>query len=124
MRTAAHTVIVTTGIIGLIGSALAADMTGADIKTFFSGNTAYLKTTAASASGQIGNGVIYWNADGTALYKRPLGGMMHGKWQIKGNTLCAQWKAGDAVTAIDVKSRKARARIVKIVPGNAEKLTP
>ena len=121
MRTAARTVIVTTGIIGLIGSALAADMTGADIKTFFSGNTAYLKTTAASASGQIGNGVIYWNADGTALYKRPLGGMMHGKWQIKGNTLCAQWKerpgtgcvrydkTGDAVTVIDVKSRKARA---------------
>jgi hypothetical protein len=26
--------------------------------------------------------------------------------------------------SIDVKSRKARARIVKIVPGNAEKLTP
>ena len=136
MRVTAHTVIVTTGVIGLVGSALAADMTGADIKTFFSGNTAYLKTTAASASGQIGNGVIYWNADGTALYKRPLGGMMHGKWQIKGNTLCAQWKerpgtgcvrydkTGDAVTVIDVKSRKARARIVKIVPGNAEKLTP
>ena len=92
MRIAAHTVIVTTGVIGLIGSALAAEMTGADIKTFLSGNTAYLKTTAVSASGQVGNGVIYWNADGTALYRRPLGGMMHGKWAIKGNTLCAQWK--------------------------------
>lgn len=43
MRIAAHTVIVTTGVIGLIGSALAAEMTGADIKTSLSGNTAYLK---------------------------------------------------------------------------------
>jgi hypothetical protein len=136
MRIAAHTVIVTTGVIGLIGSALAAEMTGADIKTFLSGNTAYLKTTAASASGQVGNGVIYWKADGTALYKRPLGGMMHGKWAIKGNALCAQWKerpgtgcvrydkTGDAVTVMDVKSRKTRAKIVKVAPGNAENLTP
>ena len=62
MRVTAHTVIVTTGVIGLVGSALAAEMTGADIKTFLSGNTAYLKTTAASATGQVGNGMIYWNA--------------------------------------------------------------
>lgn len=136
MCIAAHTVIVTTGVIGLIGSALAAEMTGADIKTFLSGNTAYVKTTAASASGQVGNGVIYWNADGTALYKRPLGGMMHGKRAIKGNALCAQWKerpgtgcvrydkTGDAVTVMDVKSRKTRAKIVKVAPGNAENLTP
>jgi hypothetical protein len=136
MRIAAHTIIVTTGFIGLVGSALAAEMTGADIKTFISGNTAYLKTTAVSATGQVGNGVIYWNANGTALYKRPLGGMMHGKWAIKGNALCAQWKeragtgcvrydkTGDAVTVIDVKSRKTRAKIVKVAPGNAENLTP
>ena len=134
MRFAAHTVIVATGIIGLIVSAFAAEMTGADIKTFLSGNTTYVRTTAASASGQVGNGVIYWNADGTALYKRPLGGMMHGKWEIRGDTLCAQWKerprsgcvrydkTGDTVTVIDVKSRKTRAKIVRIAPGNAEKL--
>jgi hypothetical protein len=136
MRIAAHTVVVAIGVIGLIGSALATEMTGADIKTFLSGNTAYLKTTAASARGQVGDGVIYWNADGTALYKRPLGGIMHGKWQIKGNTLCAQCKerpgtgcvrydrTGDVVTVIDVKRRKTRAKIVKIAPGNVEKLTP
>src|SRR5438876_435943 len=51
MRIAARAIIVTTGVFGLIGSALAADMTGADIKTFLSGKTAYLETTAASASG-------------------------------------------------------------------------
>jgi len=124
------------GLIGLLGSALAADMTGADIKTLLSGKTAYLETTAASASGKAGNGVIYWNADGTALYKTPAGGMMHGKWQINGNTLCSDWKekpgtgcvrydkTGDAVTAIDAASGQTRAKIVKIAPGNAEKLTP
>ena len=51
MRIAARTIIVTTGVVGLIGSALAADMTGADIKAFLSGNTTYLETTAASAAG-------------------------------------------------------------------------
>jgi len=121
MRIAAHTVIVTTGIIGLIGSALAAEMTGADIKTFLSGNTAYLKTTAASASGQVGNGVIYWNADGTALYKRPLEGMMHGKWAIKGNALCARWKSGRApgvyvMTRREMPSRSWMLRAEKLAP--------
>jgi hypothetical protein len=136
MRIAAHTVIIMSAVIGLISSALATDMTAADIKTFLSGKTAYLKTTAASASGQVGEGVIFWNADGTALYRRPLGGMMHGKWEVKGNALCTQWKerpgtgcvrydkTGDAVTVIDIKRRKIRAKIVKIVPGNAENLTP
>ncbi len=71
MRVARHVVLVTTGVIGLIGSALAADMTGEEIKTFLSGKTSYLETTTASASGQAGNAAIYWNPDGTALYKAP-----------------------------------------------------
>jgi hypothetical protein len=136
MRIAAHTVMVTAGVIGLTSSALAADMTGADIKVLLSGKTAYVETTAASVTRQVGDGVIYWNADGTALYRRPLGGMMHGKWEITGDSLCTQWKerpgtgcvrygkTGDAVTVIDVKSRKTRAKIVKLAPGNAENLTP
>jgi hypothetical protein len=33
-------------------------------------------------------------------------------------------KTGDVVTAIDIASGEARARIVKIAAGNAEKLTP
>jgi hypothetical protein len=115
---------------------LAADMSGADIKTFLAGNTSYLETTAASASGQAGQGMIYWNADGTALYKTASGSIMHGTWQIKDNTLCAVWKerpntgcvrydkVGDVVTVIDAASGQVRAKISKIAPGNAEKLAP
>ena len=136
MRIAVGTIIVTTGVFGLIGSALAADLTGAEIKEFLSGKTTYLETTAASASGTPGQGVIYWAEDGTALYKTPAGGMMHGNWEIKGNTNCTVWKerpgtgctrydkTGDTVTVIDATSGQVRAKIVKTAPGNAEKLAP
>jgi hypothetical protein len=62
--------------------------------------------------------------------------MMHGNWEIKDNTLCANWKekpgtgcvrydkTGDAVTVIDAASGNTRAKIVKTAPGNAEKLAP
>jgi hypothetical protein len=136
MRMLAHAFIVTSGIIGLIGPALAADMTAADIKAFLSGKTVYLETTAASASGAAGQGVIYWGEDGTALYRTPSGSMMHGKWEIKGNTNCTDWKerpgtgcvrydkAGDVITVIDATSGQTRAKVVKTAPGNAEKLAP
>ncbi len=136
MRIATHAIIVTTGVVSLIGSALAADMTGAEIKALLSGKTFYLEATAASASGQAGQGVIYWAEDGTALYKTPSGAMMHGKWEIKGNTNCTDWKErpgtgcvrydkmGDAIEVIDAASGKTRAKIVKTAPGNAEKLAP
>jgi hypothetical protein len=136
MRTIAGVIFVMTGAVGLIGSSLAADMTGAEIKSFLSGKTVYLETTTASASGKAGQGVIYWSEDGTALYKTPAGSMMHGKWEIKGNTNCTDWKerpgtgcvrydkAGDAVTVIDVASGQTRAKIVKTAAGNAEKLAP
>lgn len=136
MRFATQAVLAIAGVIGLIGSAVAADMTGAEIKTLLSGKTSYLETTTASASGQAGNVVIYWNADGTALYKAPNGNMMHGTWETRGNTLCADWKerpgnacvrydkTGDAVTVIDATSGQTRAKILKTAPGNAEKLTP
>ena len=136
MRIAARAIIVTTGVVGLIGSALAAEMTGADLKAFLSGKTAYLETTAASATGSPGQGVIYWAEDGTALYKTPTGTMWHGKWEIKGNTNCADWrerpgtgcvrydKTGDVITVIDAASGQTRAKIVKSAAGNAEKLAP
>ena len=136
MRIVARAIIVTTGVAGLFGSALAADMTGADIKAFLSGKTVYLETTAASATGKPGQGVIYWNADGTSLYKTPTGALWHGKWEIKGNTACTEWKerpntgcvrydkAGDAVTVLDAASGQTRAKVVKTAPGNAEKLAP
>ena len=136
MRIVAPAIIVTAGVVGLIGSALAADMTGADIKAFVSGKTVYIETTAASATGKAGQGVIYWAADGTALYKTPTGAMWHGKWDTKANTLCADWKErpnnpctrwdkiGDAITILDSVSGQTRAKIVKTAPGNAEKLAP
>ena len=92
MRFVARAIFIVTGVAGLIGSALAADMTGAEIKAFLSGKTMYLETTAASATGKAGQGVIYWADDGTALYKTPSGAIWHGKWTMKGDQLCAYWK--------------------------------
>jgi hypothetical protein len=136
MRISRHALVVTTGVLGLVGSALAADMSGADIKAFLSGKTAYLETTAASAAGVAGQVVIYWGEDGSALYRTPSGTIMHGRWEIKGNTNCTDWKerpgtgcvryekAGDIVTVIDATSGATRAKIVKTALGNAEKLAP
>ena len=136
MRLVACGIIVSTGVVGLIGSALGADMTAAEIKAFLTDRTTYLETTAASATGQAGQGVIYWAADGTAIFKTPTGPMFHGKWEIKGNTNCVDWKerpsmgcvrydkTGDVITVIDIASGEARAKIVKIAAGNAEKLAP
>ena len=136
MRGVATAIVVATGLVSLIGATFAADMTGADIKALFSGKTTYLETTAASGSGTAGQSVIYWAEDGTALYKTPTGAMLHGKWEIKGNTLCAEWKerpntgciryekTGEVVMAFDAASGQLRAKIVKAVPGNAEKLVP
>ena len=136
MRILAGAIVISTSIVGLVGSAVAGDMTGAEIKAFMSGRTVYLETTTASASGKAGQGVIYWGEDGTALYKTPAGSMMHGKWEIKGNTNCTDWKErpgsgcvrydkiGDAITVIDVASGQTRAKVSKTAPGNAEKLAP
>ena len=126
MRIDARATIVAAGVaagaVGLIGSAFAADMTGAEIKAFLSGKTAYLETTAASATGTPGQGVIYWAEDGTALYKTPTGAIWHGKWEIKGNTLCADWrerpnnpctrydKTGDTVSVLDTVSGQTRSQ--------------
>jgi hypothetical protein len=122
--------------VALAGTALAADLTGPEIKALLYGKTVYLETTAASAAGKAGQGVIYWTEDGTAIYKTPDGSVMHGKSEIKGNTNCTEWKErpgtgctrydkqGDVVTIIDVKSGQVRAKIVKTAPGNAEKLGP
>jgi hypothetical protein len=136
MNTRVRAITVTAGIFGLINLAHAADMTGAEIKTFISGQTVYLEATAASAGGQAGQIVVYWAADGTALYRTPSGTIMHGKWEIKGNTNCPDWKerpgtgcirydkTGDGVTVIDATTGNIRAKIVKTAPGNAEKLLP
>ena len=136
MRITVRAAVLAGSIVCLAGTAIAADMTGAEIKAFLSGKTVYLETTAASASGSAGQGVIYWAEDGTALYKTPSGKIMHGKWEVKGNTNCTEWKerpntacvrydkTGDVISAIDVKSGEVRAKVVKTAPGNVEKLAP
>jgi hypothetical protein len=134
MRVLQASIIIATG--SLAGAALAADMTGAEIKTFLQGNTVYLETTMASAGGQAGQTVIYWGTDGTALFKTASGTIMHGTWELKDNTNCTVWKErpntgcvrydknGDTVTVIDATSGQVRAKILKTSPGNVEKLTP
>jgi hypothetical protein len=136
MRIAAHAITITTGVVGLLGTALAADLTGAELKAFLSGKTVYLETTAASAGGAAGQGMIYWAENGTALFKTPTGAILHGTWEVKGNTNCTVWKerpgtgctrydkTGDTVTVIDATSGQTRAKVVKTAPGNAEKLGP
>jgi hypothetical protein len=120
----------------LIGSALAAEMTGAEIKDLLSGKTIYLETTAGSVTGTAGQGVIYYSPDGTALYKTPKGVMWHGNWAIKDNTFCPNWKEasdnacskydkqGDTISVINATSGQVRAKILKTAPGNVEKLAP
>ncbi len=136
MRISAGAGGVITGIFGLVGPAVAADMTAAEIKAFAIGKTVYLETTAASVTGQAGQGIIHWAEDGTAIYKTPSGAMWTGTWQMKEDMLCTEWKqrppapcgrwdkTGDAVSIIDSASGQTRAKIVKTAPGNAEKLGP
>jgi hypothetical protein len=118
------------------GPAAAAELTGAEIKDLVSGKTLYTETTAASATGSPGKGVIYYAADGSALFKTPSGAMWHGTWTIKDNTNCSNWKEvpnnpcskydkqGDAINIINSATGQVRAKIVKTAPGNADNLVP
>ena len=136
MRSITRSALLAVITLALAGNALAADMTGAEIKAFAWGKTVYLETTAAGVSGQKGQSVIYWTEDGVALNKTPNGSIMHGKTEIKGNLSCTAWKEnpgagcarwnkqGDTVTIIDEKSGEVRAKIIKTAPGNVEKLAP
>jgi hypothetical protein len=92
MRSSTRIVLWAGSCAALAGTALAADLTGPEIKALLYGKTVYLETTSASASGKAGQGVIYWGEDGTALYKTADGSMMHGKSEIKGDTNCTEWK--------------------------------
>jgi hypothetical protein len=135
MRNIERAVVSAVGSIFLVGSAAAADMTGAQLKELLSGNSVYLETTAAS-SGGAGQSVIYYAADGSALFKTAKGPILHGTWAIKDNTVCIDWKErpnnpcsrydkqGDTVTIINVTTNEPRGKIVKTAAGNAEKIGP
>jgi hypothetical protein len=64
MRSISRIVLWAGSCAALAGTAIAADLTGPEIKALL-----YGKTVSASASGKAGQGVIYWGEDGTALYK-------------------------------------------------------
>ena len=135
MRTVGRTAISALGSVFLIVSALAADLTGAQLKELLSGKSVYLENTATSTAG-VGQGVIYYAADGTALYKTGSGKILHGTWTIKENTACIDWKEqpnnsctrydkqGDTITSFNVATGKPRRKVLKIVDGNAEKIAP
>jgi hypothetical protein len=123
-------------VVFMLGSATAAELTGAEIKELITGKSVYLETTAASATATPGQGVIYYAANGSALYKTPKGVMWHGTWVIKENTACIDWKElpnnacvkydkqGEATSIVNATTGQTRAKVLKIVAGNAENLTP
>lgn len=135
MRAITSAAIAATGFVCLIGTATAAEMTGAEIKELISGKSVYLELTATSTGG-VGQGVIYYAVDGSALYRTGSGAMWHGTWTVKGNTGCTDWKEspnnacstydkqGDTITQINVATGKPRGKVLKTVAGNAEKLAP
>lgn len=120
----------------MLGSATAAELTGAQIKDAITGKSVYLATTSASSTGTAGQGVIYYDPNGTALFKTPKGVMWHGTWKIEGNTSCIDWKEkpnnpcvkydkqGDTTSIIDAPTGQVRAKVTKIAIGNAENLAP
>ena len=135
MSTARRAIFLAICFASLIGPSAAADLTGAQLKENFSGKSVYLENTATSTAG-VGQGVLYYAADGSALYKTGSGKILHGKWNIKENTLCIDWKEqpnnpctrydkqGDTITSFNVATGQPRGKILKIVDGNAEKIAP
>ena len=135
MRNMLRASLAMTTTLSLIGPAAAADMTGAEIKEYISGKTLYIEFTAASVAA-AGNGVIYYSPDGTALYKTAKGDMWHGKWTIKDNSVCNDWKeapnnpctgydkTGDVISVNNVATKQVRGKVTRTAAGNAEKLVP
>jgi hypothetical protein len=136
MHSTKRRIITAAASICLIGPAMAAEMTGAELKDLLSGKTLYNEATAASAAGAAGQTVLYYAADGTVLYKTAKGAIWHGTWTIKGNLVCQEWKEapntacrkydkqGDAITVLNSENGQAIAKIVKTASGNPENLKP
>jgi hypothetical protein len=133
MRTIQQAAIGITGLLGLTVAAWAADMTGAEIKELVSGKSVYMET-GTGTNGGAGQGIIYYGADGNALYKTAKGTILHGAWSIQGDTLCNDWKEvpnnacskydkqGTTITTVNAKTGQPRGKIQKIVSGNSEKI--
>ena len=92
------------GFVCLVGNATAAEMTGAELKEFLTGKSVYTELTT-SVTGTQGLGVIYYDPNGTVLYKTPKGVIWHGTWTIKDNTACVDWKESPNNPALNTTSR-------------------
>lgn len=135
MHAANRILVAGAGLFCVAGSALAADLSGDDIKKLISGKSVYLALTTASIAAP-GKGVIFYADDGTALYRTAKGAIWHGKWSIKGNTACIDWKEvannpcsrydkqGETVSIINIVTGETRAKIESIAAGNPKKLAP
>ncbi len=131
-----HAVISSLVFACVLGSAMAADLTGDELKDLLSGKSIYVQTTAASATGTAGQGVLYYAADGRALYKTPTGAIWHGAWVIKDNAICSDWKErpttpcskyakqSDTISILNATDGEVRAKVLKIVAGNVENIAP
>lgn len=137
MSTRTSILLAATTAFGLASAASAGDLTGAEIKTLISGKTVYLEIGGGgSVTGATGPGVIYYAADGNAVFKTPKGELWTGKWVIKDNSACVEWKQaptnactrydkqGDVVSLINMATGQVRGKIAKTAEGNAEKLAP
>ena len=125
----------TAAVVAIAGTAIAAELTAAELKEMLVGKTVYTSFNATSLGG-AGEGVIYYDPAGTALYRTAKGEKWHGTWTLKDNTVCVDWKEmpnnpcskydkqGDKIVNINVKTGQARGTIAKTAAGNAEKLTP
>jgi hypothetical protein len=119
-----------------LSSATATDLTEVELKDLLSGKSIYVQTTAASAAGTAGQGVLYYAADGHALYKTPTGAIWHGAWVVNDNAICSVWKErpstpcskyekqGDTITILNTTNGEVSAEVLKIVAGNAENIAP
>jgi hypothetical protein len=120
-------------IAGFVQSAWGAEMIATEIKELISGNTVYIELNTGAAAG-TGQGAIYYGADGKATFKTPSGPIWDGSWTIKENTVCVDWKQlpnnpctkyekqESTITLINMGTGKPRGKIVKVAPGNPEKL--
>lgn len=114
-------------------TAMAADLTGAELASMFHGKTAYIDFPAGNAATGAGQGAIYYLADGNVTGKLPNGQVRKGKRTIKDNTACLSWDGAPAATCSRLEKDgdkikimgtdgTLRGTITKIVDGNPEKL--
>jgi hypothetical protein len=83
-----------------------------------------------------GQGVIFHDQSGTAVYRTPKNEIWSGPYTFKDNTVCLAWKQvpnnpcsrsdkqGDTISIVNMATGQSRARIGRSADGNPEKLAP